>query len=222
MSAEILALAGVSDPVILARGASGVVYRARRGGAEVAVKVSRMPLPVDAIRRLPRHRGIVRIDAVDPRFLVMECCGGGSYAGRRVDEAETVALGVALAGTLAAVHAAGVLHCDVAPSNILRRDSGEPVLGDWGSARLSTVEDTVAVSALTPAYTAPEIFRGAMPSAVTDVYALGATLRAVGVQLGAASTAVLDRATALDADDRFATAGELLSELGGLAARDRG
>ncbi|HTJ42476.1 MAG TPA: serine/threonine-protein kinase, partial [Kofleriaceae bacterium] len=80
-----------------------------------------------------------------------------------------------LAGALAAVHAAGLLHHDVAPQNVLWVGTGEQaraVLLDLG---LSTARRALGAARGTPAYLAPEALAGSAEPR-SDLYALGATL----------------------------------------------
>ncbi len=82
-----------------------------------------------------------------------------------------------LADALAAVHAAGVVHRDVKPGNVVLHD-GQPVLIDFGlahgpdEARLTGTGLMVG----TPSYLAPETVAGAEPTAATDVHGWAATL----------------------------------------------
>ena len=88
-----------------------------------------------------------------------------------------------LAAGLQAVHEAGVLHRDIKPSNVLVRGSGQPVLLDFGLARLDrdsslTFGDSVVG---TPAYMPPESLGpggkdGERHTPASDVYSLAATL----------------------------------------------
>lgn len=81
-----------------------------------------------------------------------------------------------LAGGLAAAHAAGILHRDLKPSNVLVRASGEPLIGDFGLARLGGADRDPAEGYLvgTPAYMAPEIILGQPATVATDLYAMSA------------------------------------------------
>ncbi|MCC7398929.1 MAG: SUMF1/EgtB/PvdO family nonheme iron enzyme [Planctomycetes bacterium] len=97
---------------------------------------------------------------------------------RRVDLA--VDLVIQIADALACAHAAGVVHRDIKPGNVLVRADGTAKLSDFGIAR---GDDAVTVTrtgdfAGTPSYCSPEQLRG-RPDAIdhrTDLFSLGATL----------------------------------------------
>ncbi|GAA2204648.1 hypothetical protein GCM10009850_004730 [Nonomuraea monospora] len=85
--------------------------------------------------------------------------------------------GVKLAGALAAVHDAGVLHGDIKPQNILISRYGEPAIADFGVARVvDSAEISATSQAFTPLHAAPEVLTGQPHSASTDIYSLGSTL----------------------------------------------
>ena len=89
----------------------------------------------------------------------------------------TPALAASLFLTLAEAHSAGVNHGDISPANILFGESGQPLLADFGMASLLGGGDgTLGVVGFTPAYAAPERFRGGPPDRASDVFALAATL----------------------------------------------
>ncbi|MBT2405300.1 MULTISPECIES: serine/threonine-protein kinase [unclassified Streptomyces] len=187
----------------IATGAQGTVWRAvdRRDGAEVAVKVSGGS-DVESLWRLVCEQS-VRIGhphvlaPVDwfiregEAWLVLPLVRGGTVAGLLDDYgALPPAIGLLMAeqmlDALAAVHAAGLVHRDVKPSNLLltATGSGRPhlLLADFGVARVSPhlrlTSRAVAVG--TPGYLAPEVLKGADSSPAQDLYAAGVVLRSLG------------------------------------------
>ncbi len=188
----------------IGRGGFAHVHRGRQVSVdrEVAVKINdrrphdprdrrRFLREVTAVARISGHPHVVSLhDAgttTDGRpYLVMELCPGGSVADllRHTgpwSAAEARRVGVAVSGALAAAHAAGVLHRDVKPANILIDAFGTPRLADFGLAAMPVAGSDVSVTleALTPTYAAPEAFTGALPSTRSDVWSMGATLHAM-------------------------------------------
>ncbi|MEO3884892.1 protein kinase [Nonomuraea sp. B5E05] len=87
-------------------------------------------------------------------------------------------VGLQLLEALRAAHAAGVLHRDVKPDNVLLTKDGRAVLTDFG---IATTEDEAPVTRTgiligTPAYMAPERAAGGRAGPASDLWALGATL----------------------------------------------
>jgi eukaryotic-like serine/threonine-protein kinase len=139
-----------------------------------------------ALMSIPRHPNIVQIfdagTSVEGRpYIAMEYVPGRSLrdvtADRRLSDDEVARVGEQIGEALAAVHAAGVVHRDVKPANVLVGADGQYLLGDFGvsSAFQSTRSSTRGLVG-TPDYLAPEIVRGSRASARSDVYALGVTL----------------------------------------------
>src|SRR5690606_7983911 len=97
-------------------------------------------------------------------------CAGGD----RVERA--LAALPAILDALAFLHGAGIVHCDLKPSNVLVGSGGHVTLLDFGLlARLGAEPSPGG----TPSYAAPEQWRGEKATAASDAYALGATLHHV-------------------------------------------
>lgn len=77
-----------------------------------------------------------------------------------------------VAEALDAAHAAGVLHCDVKPSNVILDDRGTAKLADFGVARAARGKAERELLG-TPRYIAPERIEGKAPTPASDVYGLG-------------------------------------------------
>jgi serine/threonine protein kinase len=135
------------------------------------------------------HRNVVTVfDVVDEDgaiWLVMEHVPSHSLADLvakegPLDPARVADIGAQVADGLAAAHAAGTMHRDVKPGNVLIRDDGTAKISDFGIAR-SAGDPALTQSGLltgTPSYFSPELARGASPDLAADVWALGATLYA--------------------------------------------
>jgi eukaryotic-like serine/threonine-protein kinase len=184
----------------LGHGGMATVYRAvdEQLGREVAVKVFRIG-PVDHGERA-RAEGEMRVlaqlrspalvtlydadiaDADGDSYLVMELVPGTDLATRLkdgpLDRTTAANVGSQVADGLAAVHAAGIVHRDVKPANVLLEPSGAAKLADFGIALL---RDSARVTGTgfvmgTAAYLAPEQVEGREVTGKADVYALGLLL----------------------------------------------
>ena len=194
-----LEAAGFTDLEEIGRGGFGVVYRCRQPHLDrtVAVKVlAADPAPEDlerflreqrAMGRLSGHPHIVTVLQVGTTpagrpYLVMPYHRYGSLDAtiRRtgpLNWADTVNMGIALAGALETAHQAGVVHRDVKPANILLTEYGDAQLADFGIARIpGGFETGTGVITGSPAFTAPEVLAGQSPTPVSDIYSLGASL----------------------------------------------
>ncbi|MEV7076190.1 protein kinase [Streptomyces sp. NPDC093990] len=133
-----------------------------------------------------RHPGLVTLyDAgqhQDRPFLVMELVKGQTLAQRIaagvMEPSHVARLGTALARALAHVHAAGIVHRDVKPSNVLLDTADVPHLADFGISRMVGATRHTASGALlgTAAYLAPEQVLGKAVGPAADIYALGLVL----------------------------------------------
>lgn len=87
-------------------------------------------------------------------------------------------IGAQIASGLAAAHAAGIVHRDVKPGNVLLSDDGVAKLTDFGISRASGDSSLTAtgIVAGTPAYLAPEVAQGEPAVQASDLFSLGATL----------------------------------------------
>lgn len=128
----------------------------------------------------------VVLEAGEP-WLVMEHLPSRSVAKalalvNALPPIEVAQIGAQVADALAAAHAAGIVHRDIKPGNILVADRG-PVVGmaklsDFGISRGATdnSDEPDGMITGTPAYLPPEVARGAQPTTASDVFSLGATL----------------------------------------------
>jgi len=186
----------------LGAGGMGVVYRALdlTLGRDVALKTLPLLSTAAAERLMTEARAMASLSHDDVAvlyevarwrgtpLLVMEYLAGGTLAARlrgsRVPDAEIVALVRLLALTLGRVHARGLYHGDVKPSNIGFAADATPKLLDFGLARALTAGDAPLETATdgrgllggTWAYLAPEIRDGAAPGPRLDLWALGVVL----------------------------------------------
>jgi YVTN family beta-propeller protein len=246
-------IAGYRIDAQIARGGMGVVYRATHLGLErqVALKViARELADREGFRErfLRESRLAARLDhpAVVPIFdsrevdgeliVAMRLVAGGDLR-RLIDRegplepARAIALLGQVGEALDAAHAAGIVHRDVKPHNVLI-EGDRAFLSDFGLAK-ALGEGTAASGASvvgTAEYMAPEQWRGGAVGPAADVYALGCVLyeALTGIppfarkesdtepEIPEGLEEVIERAVAKDPDDRYPSAGTLVA-----AARER-
>ncbi len=239
----------------LGRGAYSVVLRGSRDGHEFAVKLPRRAA-TDAERELGYRRflreavtlarvrhpalpSVMEVGRADGMpYLIMELAAGQTLLERlkrgRLDQAEVLVLGAQIAGALDAIHAAGLVHRDVTPRNIVfDAVTGAARLVDLGSASLvqwtkaDREQSSVEVSAVDVTFADSRVDLIGLGLVLLDC--LGArdvdatvtpeTFEAALVARGvsAAFGRVLGRLVVPASPERYATAARLLADLTELA-----
>lgn len=176
------------------RGGEGVVCEARDDvtGTRVAVKLLRAFGNRDERRirreaatlRWLRLPGVVEIldDGIDHGvvWIVTSFADGTPFPGAscRSRWADLEPFAAALLEAIGRVHAAGIIHGDLKPSNVLVGPSGSVTLLDLGlaSARTDRFTEPEALGGGTPGYLAPECLAGAAPDVQSDLFAVGVML----------------------------------------------
>lgn len=251
-------------------GGAGEVWLARdeRLGRDVAVKLLGAQADpafrerfTDEARRAAgiAHPNVVTVfdqgeDGPDA-FMVMEHVRGRTLrdvvaergALQAIEAARIVAQ---VADALDAAHAAGVIHCDVKPANVILDERGVAKLTDFGIARAARGPAEHELIA-TPRYIAPERIEGKPPTPASDVYGLGLvafellagqqpfdstdtedllrerlegvvpSLRRARVGIDPQIDAVVARALARDPEKRYQGAGEFARDLLGAVRAER-
>jgi eukaryotic-like serine/threonine-protein kinase len=252
----------VGEP--LGSGTYGKVFRAidRNLGRTVALKkLKPRDADPDAWKRFlnearalaqVEHPNIIKIHSVDPRdgelWIVLEFIEGLTLE-KTVQERGSLApeeaahIGIALCRALAAIHAKGLVHLDVKPTNVMRAKGGAIKLLDFGFTR-SAATMPAGGSVGTPITMSPEQFAiGAKVDARADLYAVGVLLYFLASgrypyeaedvvelreqvlsgkrvlltnlrpEIPGAFAAIVERCLSRDPNQRYASAGELEKSL---------
>jgi len=188
----------------LGEGGMATVYKAfdTRLERDVAVKIIRterltietMPIALKRFEREAKALGKLTHPNVVPvsdygeyegkPYLVMPYLPGGTLKqklGRQIPWQEAVQLLLPIAEALDYAHSQNMIHRDVKPSNILLTQRGQPMLTDFGIAKILDVEETVELTGTsttvgTPEYMAPEQVTSKTADHRADIYALGVVL----------------------------------------------
>jgi hypothetical protein len=179
----------------IGQGAMGLVYRAyhpdleRTGAVKVmqaitpdADSVARFRHEAQAIAKM-RHPNIVDVydfgEYQGTPYMIVEYVPGGSLATRmahgRLNRSTALKYLHGIARGLDYAHQHGVVHRDVKPANVLLTVEDEPVLADFGLAKLlqgSSLKSMTGVTTGTPAYMAPEQVAGRQVGPAADRYSL--------------------------------------------------
>jgi serine/threonine protein kinase len=184
----------------LGEGGMATVYKAydTRLERDVAVKIIRREsFPPDQLERILKrfereakalaklsHPNVVGVidygDYEGSPYLVMEFLPSGTLKqrlGKPIPWPEAVRLLLPIARALQFAHGQGIVHRDIKPSNILITESGEPMLADFGIAKILESGETATLTGTgvgigTPEYMSPEQWTGNVTTQ-SDIYSLG-------------------------------------------------
>ncbi len=184
----------------LGRGGMADVYRAYQPGMDryVAIKVMHPHLAEDPdfLERFKReaqsvgtlrHPNIVQVIDFDIQdneyYMVMEFIQGSTLKvvlmeRKALPVPEALDLGIKLADAMDYAHKAGMIHRDIKPANVLMSKTGEPILTDFGVAKIVGAKGltSTGMAVGTPAYMSPEAGRGEKVDERADIYSLGIVL----------------------------------------------
>ncbi len=185
---------------LIGEGGMAAVYRARQASInrDVAVKVIKVTLAQssDFVTRFGReaqtvaslsHPHILKVFDYGQQqgllYLVMELLSGGSLAATLKQGAlppnRVLRILEQISGALDYAHGEKIIHRDLKPQNVLLDQRGNVFLTDFGIAKIVTDVTSVTMTGQmmgTPAYMAPEQWRGETPLPTLDIYALGVML----------------------------------------------
>ncbi|WP_313171618.1 protein kinase domain-containing protein [Massilia oculi] len=181
---------------LLGNGGFGDVHEAWDPALQRTVAIKR--LKPDLVRDQPdnllqearlaaslRHPAFIQIYSLEDdghsKSIVMELVGGKTLhqllSTTRLSRDQILDIVCQLANAMAQAHAAGLIHGDLKPANLMIEPSGQLRIMDFGLARkidpLATESGDVLQTQGTIAYLAPEILNGKHPSTLSDIYAVG-------------------------------------------------
>lgn len=177
---------------VIGSGASSVVWSGRDAtGKPVAIKVPHARLDPASLEQATTERHVLMavehdhlvglrdvVPLPDGRIaLVFDLVSGAplsSLVGRRghLRPGEVVTVLTPLCHAVAALHSAGGVHADISPGNVMITEDGVPQLLDLGAARVVATAPGAVYG--TDGFVAPEVRRGGLPDARSDVFSLGA------------------------------------------------
>ncbi|MEO6998868.1 MAG: serine/threonine-protein kinase, partial [Terracoccus sp.] len=177
---------------VIGSGGSSVVWSGRDVmGRPVAIKVPHTRLDPVSLEQATterhvlmavEHEHLVRLRDVVPLpdgriALVFDLVTGAplsSLVARRghLRPGEVVTVLTPLCHAVTALHSAGGVHADISPGNVMISEGGRPQLLDLGAARVLTTAPGAVYG--TSGFVAPEVRRGSLPDARSDVFSLGA------------------------------------------------
>lgn len=183
---------------VLGKGGMGEVYRADdlrlhqqvalkflfRGLSTDPGKLARLHQEVRIARQVshPRVCRVHDIAEVDGEaFLTMEFIDGEDLRSLlkrigRLPEFKGIQIARQLCEGLEAVHEVGIVHRDLKPGNVMIDGRGQVRLTDFGLAAFTGAIPTAEFHSGTPAYMAPEVLAGGVPTVQSDIFALGLVL----------------------------------------------
>lgn len=226
---------------------SAIVINDKKNHAAVNRGLKRFIDEAKNLARVSDHRGVVAVldffSANGTAYIVMEFLDGISlkkYVRRkgRLDEATVLTILRPVIYSLREVHAAGLVHRDVSPDNILITKNGEVKLIDFGAAEQANPEGRSVSIVLKQGYAPEEQYRlRGEQGPWTDIYALGVTIyfcltdrippesiqrmyddalvppSKLGANVGKATEMAILKAVAVFARDRFQSMDELIDAL---------
>jgi tRNA A-37 threonylcarbamoyl transferase component Bud32 len=189
---------------LLGRGGMATVYKAQdtRLDRQVAIKIirrdafaveqtemllKRFEREAKSLARLS-HPNIMKVldfgEHDGSPYLVMEYLPGGTLKekmGRQVPWQEAAQLLLPIAEALDYAHSQNMIHRDVKPANVLLTQRGQPLLTDFGIAKILNIEETLELTGTsaaigTPEYMAPEQASAKSVDHRADIYSLGIVL----------------------------------------------